>query len=411
MGSLVRSAWLAAALAHSWGCSSPAPAPAPALAPGHPHSPAAAPTDAATSATADAATPSNGNAVSAEQKAALVKAMNELDEVAQQCWAAAAVDRLDIEGSITAQIEIAQTTARSTIVSDTARNPKLAACLRAVLDAYHWAPPLYGQTIQLPFQFRASDSQNTIDRKLATWNGQAKLSLAVLLDENNSGNAAASMLELAIDGGGTTGMRTAERAELWFFLGPATAKGPAGKPIELAAGDMMFVPAHGGREVSAKPGASPVHAVIAIVPGGPEGAARAGALPTPALTSWQKPPPGPIALPASKTTRIPLPSGGVRIQAEPSTINVRSLAASVLELRAGASVPEHVHATETEMLYVLAGSGTMTVNGVALSVTPTSVIQIPPNTRHAFTASADVRALQIYTPAGPEQRFKKVAKP
>jgi len=34
------------------------------------------------------------------------------------------------------------------------------------------------------------------------------------------------------------------------------------------------------------------------------------------------------------------------------------------------------------------------------------VIQIPPNTKHAFAASADFRAIQVYTPAGPEQRFK-----
>jgi quercetin dioxygenase-like cupin family protein len=79
----------------------------------------------------------------------------------------------------------------------------------------------------------------------------------------------------------------------------------------------------------------------------------------------------------------------------------------VLQLPKGASVPEHVHAKETEMLYVLAGAGTMTIAGTQVAVTPTSVIQIPPNTKHAFTASDDVRAVQLYTPAGPEQRFKK----
>jgi hypothetical protein len=40
-------------------------------------------------------------------------------------------------------------------------------------------------------------------------------------------------------------------------------------------------------------------------------------------------------------------------------------------------------------------------------VTPTSVIEIPPNTPHAFVATEAVRSVQIYTPAGPEQRFKK----
>jgi hypothetical protein len=32
------------------------------------------------------------------------------------------------------------------------------------------------------------------------------------------------------------------------------------------------------------------------------------------------------------------------------------------------------------------------------------------NTKPAFTATAEVRALQIYTPAGPEQRFKSATK-
>ena len=49
----------------------------------------------------------------------------------------------------------------------------------------------------------------------------------------------------------------------------------------------------------------------------------------------------------------------------------------------------------------------MSINGQDIAVTPTSVIQIPPNTKHAFAASAAVKALQIYTPPGPEQRFKK----
>ena len=61
---------------------------------------------------------------------------------------------------------------------------------------------------------------------------------------------------------------------------------------------------------------------------------------------------------------------------------------------------------ETELLYVLAGGGTLTVGGVDLPVTPTTVVQIPKQTKHAFTATSAVRAVQIYTPAGPEQQFK-----
>ena len=65
-----------------------------------------------------------------------------------------------------------------------------------------------------------------------------------------------------------------------------------------------------------------------------------------------------------------------------------------------------MHAGETELLYILAGGGTLNVGGVDLPVTPTTVVQIPKHTRHAFTATSAVRAVQIYTPAGPEQQFK-----
>jgi quercetin dioxygenase-like cupin family protein len=232
--------------------------------------------------------------------------------------------------------------------------------------------------------------------------------MAVLLDEHNTGNAAASMLEVAIPSGGTTTLRSPDRTELWYFLGPATVTAMgSGSPKTVAAGDMMYMRAGGAREIKATAG--DVHAVLVMVPGGPEGSARAGALPTPPVV-------GPIVLPSSAAKSYCI--GGspqepcfksttsVAIYAEPSTVHEKRLAASVIEIRQGGSVPEHVHAKETELLYILEGSGTITINGIAQPVTPTSVIQIPPNTKHAFVPSATVRALQIYTPAGPEQRFK-----
>jgi quercetin dioxygenase-like cupin family protein len=103
--------------------------------------------------------------------------------------------------------------------------------------------------------------------------------------------------------------------------------------------------------------------------------------------------------------------GPATIYVEAATIKGAPLAASVLALPAGAKVPEHVHAQETELLYVLDGAGTMTIAGTEVAVTPTSVIQIPPNIKHAFSATAAVRAVQVYTPPGPEQRFKKPPPP
>lgn len=357
------------------------------------------------SAVGSAAPADAPSATDDEKLAAIQKAMNELDEAAQGCWAAAATERFDIEGELKAQIDIGGPAAGATIVGlveDTARNPRLASCLVAVLTNYPWAPPLYGQSIQLPFRFRAPDGQSVIDRKLVAWSGQGKVSVAVLLDENNTANDAASMFELAVAAGGSTGMRTAERNELWYFLGPATvgAVGAQGKR-QVAAGDMAYVPKGGAREILA--GTTDVHAVLVMFPGGREGSARAGALPTPPVDAVRSAPIGAQLLPQAKAKQY----GPALIYAEPSLTSQPAFSAEILTLANGVSVPEHVHANESELLYVLAGSGTMTVAGVQLAVTATSVVQVPPATKHSFTASSDVRALQLYTPAGPEQRFKK----
>jgi len=125
-------------------------------------------------------------------------------------------------------------------------------------------------------------------------------------------------------------------------------------------------------------------------------------LPTREVTAVRKAPMAPVFLPAASKRTF----GPATIYADATTIRDPTLAASILALPAGAKVAEHVHAGETELLYVLAGSGTLTVGGVELPVTPTTVVQIPKQTKHAFTATSAVRAVQIYTPAGPEQQFK-----
>ncbi len=355
---------------------------------------------------ADGAAATDAEVSQEEKLAAIQKAMNELDEAAQGCWAAAAVERFDIEGEIAAVIDIESAgKAKVVFARDTTRNKKLAVCLTALLEKYPWAPPLFGQAIQLPFKFRAPDGQSVVDRNLVPWAGQGKVAVAVLVDENNTGNGAASIVELAIQAGGSTGARITERGELWYFLGDATVEvtGPANRR-KVKAGDMMYVPANAARNVIAD---ADIHAVIAIVPGGREGSARMGALPTKELGAIKSGVAGPMMLPAASAKSFDLPNRGVAtIFAEAATIKDKQLSAAVLAMPGNAKVPEHVHTGETELLYVLAGSGTLTVAGVELAVTPTSTIQIPPNTKHSFTASTDFRAVQIYTPAGPEQRFK-----
>jgi len=162
---------------------------------------------------------------------------------------------------------------------------------------------------------------------------------------------------------------------------------------------MMYVPAGADREVASAHG--DLHAMVVAVPGGREGAARAGALPTRERSAAGPDPASPVILPAAGARS----AGSTTMFADPDTIHDRALSAAILAVAAGEAIADHVHG-ETELWYVLAGSGTLTVAGVALPVTASSVVQIPKNIRHAFTATTAFRAVQIYTPARPEQRGK-----
>jgi mannose-6-phosphate isomerase-like protein (cupin superfamily) len=104
-----------------------------------------------------------------------------------------------------------------------------------------------------------------------------------------------------------------------------------------------------------------------------------------------------------------------------------SAAVGVLLLSRNAPVAEHVHDKEWEVLAVLQGDGelarkgggdagdTKTRSGGASSgnvkVGPGSIVAVPPGVRHAWTPSGKepLLGIQIYSPPGPEQRFKKLA--
>ncbi|MFT5429493.1 MAG: putative monooxygenase [Myxococcota bacterium] len=83
----------------------------------------------------------------------------------------------------------------------------------------------------------------------------------------------------------------------------------------------------------------------------------------------------------------------------------------VLEGDPGLVVPEHVHAESDELLHVLEGGGWMVIAGKRSRIEAGMMIQIPRGVKHSFMIPPDAkigfRAVQIYTPAGPEQRFKK----
>jgi mannose-6-phosphate isomerase-like protein (cupin superfamily) len=83
------------------------------------------------------------------------------------------------------------------------------------------------------------------------------------------------------------------------------------------------------------------------------------------------------------------------------------LALDRLTAEKGTKMPPHKHDDSDEYLYILAGRGTTTVGTQIVKWGPGDALFIPKGTEHSTTIDEKLDAVQVYSPAGPEQRFKQ----
>lgn len=101
----------------------------------------------------------------------------------------------------------------------------------------------------------------------------------------------------------------------------------------------------------------------------------------------------------------------VRILLDAQSNGARLGALSVLEGDADVAVPEHTHDGSAEVLLIEEGEGTMKLGDRELTVRPGMMVYVPEGTVHDFrgAGTGPLRAIQVYSPSGPEQRFRQPA--
>jgi len=84
---------------------------------------------------------------------------------------------------------------------------------------------------------------------------------------------------------------------------------------------------------------------------------------------------------------------------------------AVLEGTPTVSVPSHTHDGSAEILLVDEGSGTLTLGEREIPVSAGARLYIPQGVPHSYASdgTSRLRAIQLYAPSGPEQRFRAVA--
>ncbi|MFK7990660.1 MAG: cupin domain-containing protein [Sandaracinaceae bacterium] len=98
----------------------------------------------------------------------------------------------------------------------------------------------------------------------------------------------------------------------------------------------------------------------------------------------------------------------VRILLDEDGQGARHGGLSVLDGDPALAVPQHRHPDAAELIYIDTGSGTMLLGDRRVPVRSGSALYVPPGVLHDFRGdgSQPLRAIQIYSPSGPEQRFR-----
>jgi mannose-6-phosphate isomerase-like protein (cupin superfamily) len=93
-------------------------------------------------------------------------------------------------------------------------------------------------------------------------------------------------------------------------------------------------------------------------------------------------------------------------------IDDRDVASFYLGRLAGtAGVPEHSHDQSWEVLCAVEASGTFVLRGVETHLGPRTCVSVEPGAKHSWKPDpgSNLVAVQMYSPPGPELRFKKFA--
>jgi mannose-6-phosphate isomerase-like protein (cupin superfamily) len=114
-----------------------------------------------------------------------------------------------------------------------------------------------------------------------------------------------------------------------------------------------------------------------------------------------------VSLSKQNSREYPVAGGKLRVHPllRERLLGHKNLYLGTLKAAPGFLVKEHQHAGSAEVLFVLNGTGKMSVDGVQTDVVPRQAIYIPAGKKHHLVVGKGLTVVQAYVPAGPEMRF------
>jgi quercetin dioxygenase-like cupin family protein len=384
--------------------------------------------------------PARGNARAETEEAriadilqsALVKHGGEVN----RCFEKALADTLDVAGKIELAVDVGDggRVTKAAPASDGVKSPVLLACLCESAATWTLAGIDPGSTVIVPLAFESQAAQFSIKVKDAPDRGPAAppskkagapaatppFSVKLLVDEATMRAQKAALTQLTIGPANRIAMHKHPGAEVLYVLkGHARILGPAGvAPEKLDEGTAILIPAGMPHAIENMNRTSSAVMLDVFAPMGPERVYRdpkdeAGRAAFEVIRGAPPPAPAGAKFTVATADRADALSvfagkGKIRPLIDPAKTGNRALYVGILEADPGAEVPRNSHPGSAEILYVMSGAGNVTVGSEKLAFGAEEALHIPDGQPHAakFTGSDKTVMLQVFAPAGPEERYR-----
>ena len=335
-----------------------------------------------------------------------------------RCFERSLADRLDVSGKVEIEVEVGpagRVTATKLLSHGPAAPSALSTCVQKAAAGWTIEGIEAGARVVLPFSFQQQASQFVVRAEDVPDCGagsalsskakpgpkrDAPFTVKVLADEINMRVQNMALTQLNIGPASRVAMHRHPRSAkvLYLLKGHARLLGPSGvAPIKLDEGALAFVPAGYPHVIENMGRQSTAVFLQAFAPPGPE---RVYRNPTDARgradfevirdsATAKQPPEGNghvVVVTATEAAAVPIlgGKGTVKILLDSKATGDQGMTVNLLEFAVGAELPRHEHARSTEILYMVAGEGKLTVGSEEYPFGSDSVLYLPAGQPHAI---------------------------
>jgi quercetin dioxygenase-like cupin family protein len=384
--------------------------------------------------------PARGNARAETEEArvadilqsALVKHGGEVN----RCFERALADTLDVSGKIELAVDVGDggRVTKASPASDGVKSPVLLACLTESAATWTLVGIDPGSTVIVPLAFEGQAAQFSIKVKDAPDHGPPAppskkagaaapvppFSVKLLVDEATMRASKAALTQLTVGPANRIAMHKHPGAEVLYVLkGHARVLGPSGNgPEKLDEGMAILIPAGMPHAIENMGRTSSAVLLDIFAPMGPERVYRDPKDPA-GRAAFEVIRGAPPAAPAgtkfvvgsmsdADTLSVFGGKGKIKPLLEPAKTGNKSLYVGILEAEPGAEVPRNTHPGSAEILFVVSGSGEVTIGSEKIAFGADEALHIPDGQPHAakFTGPEKTIMVQVFAPAGPEERYR-----